>query len=278
MTSSDVPTADQLRAAAGWNQTPADWFRLLRWQPNGCFVAEFHNEIVGTVTTTVYAAQLAWIGMLLVHPSARQRGIGQALLDRALAFLKAHTVPCVKLDATPQGQRLYEKLGFRVECELARWEASPLQPLASANPSSAIRPWQKIDLGPAAEIDRAAFGIERPEHLDDLSDQSTRRFTAAAAGKTAGFGFGRPGARAFYFGPICAGSPQLGELLIEALARTAPAGLVFWDIPERNERACSIAQRLGFIRQRPFIRMVLGENLFPTKPAHIYGITDPATG
>jgi hypothetical protein len=52
----DLPFADTLRASAGWNQTPADWQRLLQCEPNGCFVAEYAGELAGTATTTIYSA------------------------------------------------------------------------------------------------------------------------------------------------------------------------------------------------------------------------------
>src|ERR1051326_7166678 len=93
---SDLPFADGLRAAAGWNQTLADWQRFLRCEPEGCFLAELRGAPVGTATTTYYSAQLGWIGMLLVHPDARRCGVGRALLRRSLEHLQARGVRCVK--------------------------------------------------------------------------------------------------------------------------------------------------------------------------------------
>jgi hypothetical protein len=54
MTPADLPAAERLRAQAGWNQTRADWQRLLAWAPGGCFVAAQDGRVVGTVTTTAY--------------------------------------------------------------------------------------------------------------------------------------------------------------------------------------------------------------------------------
>jgi hypothetical protein len=36
MTVNDVPEAMQLKDAAGWNQTSADWARFLSANPEGC--------------------------------------------------------------------------------------------------------------------------------------------------------------------------------------------------------------------------------------------------
>src|SRR5689334_25213122 len=84
MTPADLPVAARLREQAGWNQTRADWQRLLTWAPDGCFVAAQAGRVVGTVTTTAYGARLAWLGMLLVDTDLRRRGIGRALLTRAV--------------------------------------------------------------------------------------------------------------------------------------------------------------------------------------------------
>ncbi|MCB1202766.1 MAG: GNAT family N-acetyltransferase, partial [Verrucomicrobiae bacterium] len=55
----------------------------------------------GTATTTSYASDLAWIGMVLVHPDFRRQGIGTALLERAIRHLREERrVTCVRLDAT----------------------------------------------------------------------------------------------------------------------------------------------------------------------------------
>ena len=81
MKSGDLVAADSLRNLAGWNQTATDWNRILNYQPNGCFVAVNADRIVGTVTTTCYGQKLAWIGMMLVHPDFRRRGIGTHLAE-----------------------------------------------------------------------------------------------------------------------------------------------------------------------------------------------------
>ena len=65
---SDIPAAMTLKEAAGWNQTEEDWRRLLSLEPSGCFAAIKDERLIGTTTTTTYANELAWIGMVLVDP------------------------------------------------------------------------------------------------------------------------------------------------------------------------------------------------------------------
>src|SRR5215831_17132113 len=106
MTTNDIPGGVRLNTLAGWNQTEADWRRFLVSSPKGCFVMEDGMRIVGTAATVSYEVRFAWIGMVLVDPAYRNRGIGTKLLLRTLQYLDEARIPTLKLDATPQGKPL----------------------------------------------------------------------------------------------------------------------------------------------------------------------------
>ncbi len=84
MEQADIPTCKRLSNQVGWNQTAADWARLIAWEPLGCFVAEQAGEVVATVTTTTYESRLAWVGMMLVDTTLRRQGIGRISVARLL--------------------------------------------------------------------------------------------------------------------------------------------------------------------------------------------------
>ena len=111
----------RLSRQARWNQTEADWLRLLHFEPKGCFVAELDGSPVGT-TTTCFLGQVAWMAMVLVDKNHRRRGIGTHLLRHALEYLDSRQAPTICLDATQLGRPVYEKLGFVPEYELARYQ------------------------------------------------------------------------------------------------------------------------------------------------------------
>ena len=46
----------------------------------------------------------------MVEPDKRGRGLGRALMVRALEFLESERVRSVRLDATPMGEPLYRKV------------------------------------------------------------------------------------------------------------------------------------------------------------------------
>ena len=91
-----------------------------RLQPAGCFIARFDGRDVGTVTTTAYDGRFGWVGMVLVHPDARRKGVGTALLMHGIRYLETKGVAAVKLDATPTGKKLYQTIGFTDEYLLER--------------------------------------------------------------------------------------------------------------------------------------------------------------
>ncbi len=120
MTADDIPLGMRLKTQAGWNQLPTDWRRFIELEPTGCFVAQLDGQDVGTVTTCVFD-DIAWLAMMLVDDNFRGQGIGKALMNHALAYLDGRGVMSVRLDATPLGQPLYEKLGFVAQFQMVRF-------------------------------------------------------------------------------------------------------------------------------------------------------------
>jgi len=278
MLQGDLPFADSLRALVGWNQTTTDWQRFLSMEPEGCFVAEWNGAPAGTATTVVYGTDLAWIGMVLVHPDYRRRGIGGGLLVRSIEHLRARGVRCIKLDATPQGRPVYEKLGFRNEWTMRRWEAD-LSSHAQHVPDSRIRGWADVGASQFDSIDSRAFGVSRRELIIALARESRCALVyESEPGDPTGWGMLRRGARASYLGPVSAASDQAGIALIEALAAQGGAGRVLWDIPDPNSAAVSWAEQHGFRAQRTLTRMWLGENRTPGNPRGQFALAGPELG
>ncbi len=303
MNQGDLSFADSLRALAGWNQTLENWQSLLALAPAGCFIAEWNGSPAGTVTTTCYGAELAWIGMMLVHPKVRRHGIGTALMKHCLDYLHQRGIRCVKLDATPLGKPLYENLGFRDEWPLTRWQAKAasslpqtyLQPTpamraeeASDNNSAAeitvstnehVRTLTDADWNAMVELDTPAFGANRRNLIAALGSAGGRiLISETEPGWLTGYGMRPKGSGADHLGPVVATSISAATALVNALLADAWSPGVYWDIPDPNIEAIELARTLRFTPQRPLMRMYLGENLRPGNPLLQYAIADPAVG
>jgi GNAT superfamily N-acetyltransferase len=274
----EIAQADTIRDLAGWNQTEADWRRLLALAPGGCFVAAAAGVPVGTVTTTVYGKALAWIGMMLVHPEQRRRGIGGALLGQAMGHLQEAGVTCIGLDATPAGRPLYAGVGFTPVWDLARWQGRLPESLSRSGPKivSTIpdRHWPAL-----VELDRQSFGVARPSLLRALAEQSVRVALALdGANGVAGFGMLRRGSRGWMLGPVVTPDKECAAQLLAALCADLPPEPLFWDIPEPNPAALQLAESLGFARQRTLTRMAWGTAYPSHNPQLLYAVADLAAG
>src|SRR5437867_120777 len=167
MTYADIGFGMKLKAAAVWNQLPADWKRLIDLEPEGCFILESEGQPVGSVTTTLYEKRLAWIGMVLVSPEHRRHGFGTALLEAAMDYCQRQGVAVIKLDATPLGKKLYDTLGYQDEYRLKRMQGEGrLQKYENVHP---MRP---VDLWEVVQMDMSFFGISRQRLLEKLFEEN----------------------------------------------------------------------------------------------------------
>jgi len=278
MREADLPAADELRRVAGWNQTLADWRRLLELAPSGCFVACLGQNVVGCVTTTVYGATLAWVGMMLVHPDHRGKGIGKLLMQHSIRHAQEAGVGCIRLDATPLGRPLYEKLGFLPEWEVTRYRRDP-GPVDTPSliPPHYVRQAVEGDWPAIDRIDAQGFGASRSHLLRRLVRDGAALLVVTDR-SVSGWGMFRSGAGADYLGPmICQDSEGARALAAALLSRSHGRSLI-WDIPDPNLAAVALAKGLNAVPVRPLTRMRLGPDLSPSNVAMQFALADPALG
>lgn len=274
LTSSDLSAAMHLKALAGWNQTTQDWQRLLDHDPAGCFGAWCGERLVGTATSTAYGSALAWIGMVLVDPEFRRRGIASALMRLVLAQLRARGVQTIKLDATAAGRGVYETLGFVEESLIERW-LGVAPPASRASAGQAVRELQAADWPEVLALDRRAFGADRARLLADLHssalvalvNQSENPLESPAespSGSLAksnlqGFALARSGAHHAYLGPLVATHEAAALALLEALLARLAGQTVFVDLNAQLASGASWLAARGFVKQRELLRMRAGQ-------------------
>lgn len=271
MTAADVPFGMALKEANGWNQLPADWERFLAMEPDGCFVAELDGRPVGTTCTCIFG-DIAWIAMVLVDAQCRGRGIGTALMKHAMDYLEGK-VSSIRLDATPLGRPVYEKLGFVAEYSLARYEGI-LPHRAAAQGVETVQPAQ-LDL--LFRFDHSITGTDRRKMLRQFHSEKRDAMRWIVRGKQVeGFAYTRAGSRARFLGPILATAEAAPSLLADACHRHG-GEYVYMDIPLANTAACGFAGEMGLKVQRQLLRMGTGpavhENI-----GHFWASSGPEKG
>lgn len=306
MTLADIPEGMRLKDLAGWNQTAVDWQRFLSASPEGCFVAESNGRVIGTSTTIVYEGRFAWIGMVIVDSELRGRGIGTALLERAIGYLDSRSIPCMKLDATPQGRILYEKLGFVSEYDIERWmlKREPISDSRAcilpvnvgdrqdAGPTGVLgmmpigcflsettRLYTPAEIEDVLRLDREIFGAERSVLLHSLTEAAPDFTLVARAGEgIEGYAFGRRGSLADHLGPWMARNREVAATLLDEFLRRSGRELVFVDCLRENPWAVSLVKARGFEVQRPLTRMFRGTNNRPGRPELLCAALGPEFG
>jgi len=274
LVAADIPAAMRLKEAAAWNQTEADWRRLLSLEPNGCFGAVRDSQLVGTTTTTIYG-ELAWIGMVLVEPQQRRQGIAAQLVNVALEYLSGK-VETVKLDATALGQPVYEKLGFEVESEVERWSGSATSALTEVEGQPVL---DQAAVRELLELDRTAFAADRSHLIAQLLTEACVApvLLRAADGALTGYALARDGSKKTYVGPVVAKDRQvIGTLLDQMFAQLAGRE-IYIDVNKECVADTRMLSERGFVKERDLVRMVKGRAGRKTSPL-VVAIAGPEVG
>jgi GNAT superfamily N-acetyltransferase len=272
-TATDSQLGMHLKSQAGWNQTEADWRRVHDLQADGCFVAELDGAPVGTAATCIFGP-VAWIALVLVDAAVRGHGVGTALMRHALAFLEQQGVRSVRLDATPLGRPIYEKLGFAAQFPLARYGGTlPHGDVVPEVESARAEDWE-----PLRRLDRTITATDRRKLLDRLfTERPDDLRLVRHEGQVEGFLTARPGARALHIGPCLVTTETAGRRLF-ADARCQYAGRqMYIDIPDGNAPAVDAARAMGLTVQRPLLRMCRGEPVLE-RIEQMWATTGPEKG
>lgn len=272
--SEDIPAALSLCRHAEWNQVARDWNLFLQTNPFGCQVAEANDKVIGTFTTISYQDKFSWVGMVLVDPVYRHRGIGTELMNRALLLLEnQHTI---KLDASPAGRLLYLKLGFEDEYSLTRMTMSKANKMEI---NSSIRPMNQKDLSKINALDFQFFGADRWSLLEyQWQGAPQYAFVSEEEHGIQGYCMGRQGYEYIQLGPVIARDINIAKELVTSALHACTSQPVIIDVLLDHSEWISWLQSIGFNGQRPFYRMYKGENRFPGEPNKQYAIFGPEVG
>lgn len=271
----DIDGASALNAEAGWNQVAADW-RFMIEAGEGIAVSEPDGALIATGMVLPYGGRFAWIAMILVTGRWQRRGVATIIMRRCLEICDRLTlVP--GLDATEQGRPVYLPLGFQDIYALSRMTAETVQ-APPASDMFAPRPVLPDDLPALADYDAAVFGTDRSAVMRHLRGRMPGvALLVERNGRPAGYVMGRDGRVATQIGPLVADDDAIAEaLLAAALARVK--GSVFLDLADRHDGLRAMATAAGFVRQRGYVRMLVGREEPFDDPARGYIITGPEFG
>lgn len=257
LTADDVDDARRLSTQAGWNQTRADWERLLDLFPDTCFAGRLGDELVATSTLATYG-DVGWIGMVLVDEAHRRQGYGSELFERALDAAHDRGLDVVGLDATDAGREVYRQYGFEPVVGIDRWSGS-LRNAANVGTDGVSGRIVSLDgVEPIASFDRMHVGVDRSALLEHVvtADGATA-LRLVRDGRTRGYAVVRPGRTRKQVGPIVAASSDAASALLSSVAERTDERVIVDAL--RGDRIESLLCQFGLDVQRRLHRMTEGE-------------------
>ncbi len=255
-------------AEEGWNPGLADGDCFFAADRSGFLMGFLDGQAVASISAVKYSADFAFIGLYIVRPEHRGRGLGWALWNDAMASVRGRIVG---LDGVLAQQDNYRKSGFEFAHRNVRFVG-----IASSRdlPCSQIVELKDVDTDLIRSYDLGHFPAKRNAFLRLwLRQPGSHALGWKEGGVLRGMACIRPCREGYKVGPLNADSAEIAESLLDALCSRLPEGAtIFLDLPEPNRAALDLAQARGMQPVFETARMYAGGRAeLPLQ--RIFGIT-----
>ncbi|PMR66933.1 GNAT family N-acetyltransferase [Halomonas heilongjiangensis] len=272
MLESDLPAAHQLSQAVRWPHRLEDWQFVHRLGDG--FVAERNGEVIGTAMCWSHGSDYASLGMIIVSPEAQGKGIGRGLMESILDLIGERNT---LLFATPAGQPLYERLGFKAIGTVHQHQGTVVQPEIVAPPSGErIRPVGMNDRAKLIELAAGGTGMPRAMVLNALL-QVAEGVVIDSSGELTGFALMRRFGHGYVIGPVVAPDPERAKAMISYLLEARADSFVRIDVHDSGQLSPWL-QELGLLQVDSVVGMVRGEAPVPAFGLQQFAIINQALG
>ncbi|MFI9580818.1 GNAT family N-acetyltransferase [Streptomyces sp. NPDC052236] len=245
LTTDDLISCADLSEDRGWPREEHKWGLLLTAGAGYGIDDPSGKGLVTACVLTSYGPGLAAIGMMLVAERYARQGVGRRLMRHVLE--EAGDTP-VTLHATPNGQPLYEELGFenvgRAEMVCGHFRAPGPATSAAATAAVTIRPATAEDLPAVLRLDSEVFGVDRTHVITRLPAFADQFRVAEEDGVLTGYAAAWPNMATQVVGPLIARDTETAKALITSLAAGTDRPLRT-DIDVRHEELLTWAKTNG---------------------------------
>jgi hypothetical protein len=253
-------------AGEGWNPGRCDAVPFHVADPTGFLIAEADDgEPAAAVSVVRYGDHFGFLGLYIGKPEYRGRGLGMTVWRAGMDYLAGRTVG---LDGVVAQQDNYRKSGFALSNRNVRFQgpAPGIEQHGAGLLSLCDIPFDRV-----LKYDLPLFGAPRAAFLSAWIGMPG--VISLAADDMKGYGVVRSCGVGWKIGPLFADDEETAEALFLGLCARLPTdGPVILDVPEPNQAAMRLAERLGLAQVFETARMYAG-----TPPAldlnRIYGIT-----
>ena len=260
--------AIEFAAREGWNPGLHDAGCFFEADTDGFLVAEVGGQPIGCISAVSYGDGFGFIGLYIVAPEWRGKGIGWRLWSEGMARLQGRLVG---LDGVVAQQDNYRKSGFRLAWRNVRYAGVARH---DASDTAGIVPLAEVDFAAVCADDRRVFPAPRERFLRAWIDMpEASALGRVDGGKLTGWGVIRRCREGHKIGPLVADTPDIAASLYAALcARVREGDAVFLDVPQPNADAVALAERERMRGVFETARMYTGEAPACELP-RVYGVT-----
>lgn len=225
-------------AEEGWNPGLDDAVAFHAADPQGFFLALMDDTPVAAISVVNHSDEFAFLGLYLVHPAWRGRGIGFDLWKTAIAHAGGRTIG---LDGVEDQQANYARSGFAHAGGTTRFSGR-----VTPQRDPAVCTAADSDISALIALEAAASGWSKLAYMQAWMAGSEGRTTFVLKGTEGPRGFAtarrcRSGAK---IGPLVCDDPEIARRLITHAARAYGADVVV-DVPSSAAELSALCRDLG---------------------------------
>lgn len=280
MTEQELEMVMGWAAAEKWNVGKYDHKPYYAMGKEGYLLILVDGKPVGSISIVKYSERFSFIGLFIVIPEYRSRGLGKMLWQRALKHLEK--LQTIGLYAVPKQVPRYKESGFNESFRNERWlkkspeKAEDITPLMNKTHNAFFH------IDKLFEYDKKVFGHNRQPLLQNIltMPQTFGVVSFGENGKVTGYGVVRPCQEGFRMGPFYANDFESAQLISRVLLSEVPGESVILDMPTLNKFGKIFAEyfNLERISTADTIAMFKGEEPVEIQNDKCYGINSLELG
>ncbi|CAH2466432.1 MULTISPECIES: GNAT family N-acetyltransferase [Bacillus cereus group] len=234
-------------------------------------VVNAKEELIASAAIILYGEALASIGMVIVHPDYKGRGIGKIITDSCVKSVSTQ-IP-IMLIATDEGKPLYKKLGFRAVSYVSKYICNSYNAnYHCVGNEEHIVNYEECDLEEIIQIDEDAFGTNREEFLKYRIIQSEQCIVIKDTKQNVlGYGISIQTPENKIIGPVVGKNDAMAMRMVHYLAK-GHKGKLRIDVPEGKVNFMKGLENSGFRKVNMPPIMIKNSNQLLKRNNELYSI------